>query len=321
MGINLNNVSYTYSLNKRKEQTKFVLNNVDVCVDNKDEFITIIGHTGSGKSTLVQLFSSLLVPSMGEAHYELEDGNIYDIIGNVKDTGKKYKNIGTKYSLRTKEEKIKFRKNVILKPLRQHVGLVFQFPEYQLFEETVLKDIMFGPKNFYKDEEKAKNAAIEAAKLLGIEDLLDKSPFALSGGQMRKVAIAGIIASNPNILVLDEPTAGMDPYSKNEFLNFLKKLNNDEHKTIIIITHDMDIVSKYSSRAIVLNNGYIKFDGKKEDLFKNEKLLFENHLNYPSIINLLIKLKEKTNKDIDIYKYTVEEAFEEIKRCLGDNHE
>jgi energy-coupling factor transport system ATP-binding protein len=235
----------------------------------------------------VQLLNALYLPTKGEI----------DIFGNV----------------------ITYKSKIKLKPIRKTVGLVFQFPEYQIFEDTVLKDIMFGPKNF--GIENPEQVAREVAEILGISDLLDRSPFNLSGGQMRKVAIAGILASKPEILILDEPTAGLDPLTKIEFLEFLKELNEKHHKSIIIITHDMDIVSKYLKRVLVLKQGNLMFDGPKNKLFENEKLLQTCHLDYPKMIRIMKALKEKLNLDINIYKYTPEEAFAEIKRVVGENNE
>ena len=315
MGIKLSEVAFTYRYSK-KHENKFALLNANLEINNNEEFITIVGHTGSGKSTLVQILNSLLVPSLGHVSVEFNEENKYvryDILGN----GKK-----TKYCLREDlSKKLKYKSKVLLKPLRRHIGLVFQFPEYQLFEETVLKDIMFGPKNFLKDEKKAEDEAKKIADLMGISDLLDKSPFSLSGGQMRKVAIAGILASKPDILVLDEPTVGLDPLAKKELLEFLKYLNEVEKKSIIIITHDMDVVGEYAKRVIVLNKSEIKYDGSKDELFRNEQIIESNNLNYPNIVNIMRNLKDKLHIDLDIYKYNIEDAFKEILRAKGEENE
>ncbi|HHU56449.1 MAG TPA: energy-coupling factor transporter ATPase [Acholeplasmataceae bacterium] len=288
MGIKLHEVSFAYYVPKsKKKPIHFTLKDINIDINSRDEFIGLVGHTGSGKSTLVQLLNALYLPTKGEI----------DIFGNV----------------------ITYKSKIKLKPIRKTVGLVFQFPEYQIFEDTVLKDIMFGPKNF--GIENPEQVAREVAEILGISDLLDRSPFNLSGGQMRKVAIAGILASKPEILILDEPTAGLDPLTKIEFLEFLKELNEKHHKSIIIITHDMDIVSKYLKRVLVLKQGNLMFDGPKNKLFENEKLLQTCHLDYPKMIRIMKALKEKLNLDINIYKYTPEEAFAEIKRVVGENNE
>ena len=283
MGINLSQVSYTYNQHRKKQLNRYVLEDANVSINTTGEFIAICGHTGSGKSTLIQLLNALLVPTVGEV----------DIDGNII-TNKNAKN---------------------LREVRKKVGLVFQFAEYQLFEETVLKDIAFGPINFKLDEpyEKAK----EALKLVGLdESFLEKSPFKLSGGEMRKVAIAGILASNPEILVLDEPTVGLDPLAKKELINLLQDIHN-QGKTIIIVTHDMEVVSKLAKRAIVLDESKIVFDGSVDDLFKNEELLKEHSLDLPEIVTILKELKTRLNVDIDIYKYTIEDACNEIKKVLS----
>ena len=286
MGIKLSNVSFAYYVPKsKKKPIRFTLKDVSLNIDSQDEFIGLVGHTGSGKSTLVQLLNVLNLPTSGEL----------DIFGNV----------------------IKAKTKVKLKPIRKTVGLVFQFPEYQIFEETVLKDIMFGPKNFgVKDAEKV---AREAAEIMGITDLLDRRPFNLSGGQMRKVAIAGILASNPDVLILDEPTAGLDPLAKSEFLDFLKTVNEEYHKSIIIITHDMDVVSKYLKRVLVLKQGELMFDGSKDDLFRNEEIIRDCNLDYPEIVKVLKKLKTKLDVKLDEYQYNVDDAFKEVERVIGTN--
>ena len=259
MGINLSQVSYTYNKRRKKQLNKYVLEDANLSIDTKGEFIAICGHTGSGKSTLIQLLNALLVPTVG----------VVNIDGN----------------------EITCKKANDLKGVRKKVGLVFQFAEYQLFEETVLKDIAFGPINFKLDEpyEKAKNAL----KMVGLdESFLEKSPFKLSGGEMRKVAIAGILASDPEVLVLDEPTVGLDPLAKKELVELLKEIH-ENGKTIIIVTHDMEVVSKLAKRAIVLDESKIVFDGSVDELFRNEELLREHSLELPEIVTILKELKDK----------------------------
>lgn len=288
MGIKLQEVSFAYFVPKsKKKPIHFILQDINLKINPKDEFIALIGHTGSGKSTLVQLLNVLNLPTKGEI----------DIFGN----------------------QITYKTKIKLKPIRKTVGLVFQFPEYQIFEETVLKDIMFGPKNF--GIENPEQVAREVAEIMGISDLLDRSPFTLSGGQMRKVAIAGILASQPEVLILDEPTAGLDPLAKREFLELLKQLNDKQRKSIIIITHDMEVVSKYAKRVLVLKQGKLMFDGAKGALFKNEELIKNCHLDYPEMIKIMKTLKEKLNLNLDIYQYTVEDAFKELKRVVGESYE
>ena len=313
MGINLSEVNLAYS--KIKKEYHYAIRDINLHIDNNDEFVAIVGHTGSGKSTLVQALNCLLVPTYGNINISFLDGD-KDIYYRIQALGKK-----TKYSVSNSKDIVKYRRRVNLKALRRHIGLVFQFPEYQLFEETVLKDIMFGPKNFYKDEAKAKEEALKISDMMGLNDLLDKSPFLLSGGQMRKVAIAGILASNPDILVLDEPTVGLDPIAKRELLEFLKFLNEKEHKTIIIITHDMDVVGSYAKRVIVLNSGEIKFDGEKADLFKRDDIISTCHLSYPNTIKIVKELNKKLNLDMDIYQYNIDDVCKELSKALGGTYE
>ena len=311
MGIELSRVNFAYYVPKKiNESIRFNLKDINLKIEEKDEFIAIVGHTGSGKSTLVQLLNALQFPSEGKIEITENNCVIEKNIDCEQNTKKYRKQL-------IKKPKIKFS----LKPLRKYTGLVFQFPEYQLFEETVLKDIMFGPKNFNGDSELAEKKAKEAAKIMGITDLLEKSPFSLSGGQMRKVAIAGILASDPDILVLDEPTVGLDPIAKKELLELLNKLNKEYHKTIILITHDMDVVGEYIKRVVVLKEGHLMYDGTKQQLFKENKIIEECHLSLPTIVSLLKDLKKKLNLDIDEYQYCLEDAFNEIHRKLGDSNE
>ncbi len=310
MGIELSKVSFAYYVpRKLKDPILFTLDDINLQISSQDEFIALVGHTGSGKSTLVQLLNALRYPSVGEININ----NKYIINKNINFSTdcKKYR------KALIKDPKIKFP----LKALRQNTGLVFQFPEYQLFEETVLKDIMFAPKNFLKDSKEAEKRAKEISEIIGIDDLLEKSPFSLSGGQMRKVAIAGILAADPEILVLDEPTVGLDPIAKKELLQLLQKLNQEFHKTIIIITHDMDVVSEYIKRVLVLKKGKLMYDGSKEELFKNEQLVEQCNLGLPTIVQLLRQLKLKLNIDIDEYQYNLVDAYQELNKKLGDHHE
>lgn len=310
MGIKLSKVSFAYYIPKTlKKPVLFTLKDINLNINSHDEFIALVGHTGSGKSTLVQLLNALKFPSIGKIDVNGEYIINKEIDNNIDN--KKYR------KALIKNPKLKFK----LKPLRKNTGLVFQFPEYQLFEETVLKDIMFAPKNFLKDEKEAEERAKKVSEIIGIEDLLDKSPFSLSGGQMRKVAIAGVLAADPEILVLDEPTVGLDPIAKKELLELLKELNEKYHKTIIIITHDMDVVSEYIKRVLVLKQGKLMYDGPKEDLFKNEELVEECNLGLPTIVKLLKKLKKKLNIDLNEYQYNLNDAYNEIKNKVGEHHE
>jgi energy-coupling factor transport system ATP-binding protein len=281
MAINLSEVSFAYYVPRKKRNVRFVLRNVNLNIKETGEMIALVGHTGSGKSTLVQLMNALLMPTTGE--------------------------------VRIMNEPVTKRRK--LKPIRKKIGLVFQFPEYQIFETTVLKDISFGPANFgiENPEEKAR----QTAELMGIPDLLDRSPFTLSGGQLRKVAISGILASDPDILILDEPTVGLDPNGKRELLEILAKLRSERDKTIIIITHDMEVVSRYFDRVIVLKEGEIVFDGKKTDLLKKDDLYEKYSLDYPETIKILRAIKERFGVDIDVNQHSVEDAYREIRKAFA----
>ncbi len=286
MGISFKNVDHYYPGVKRKEYT-IALENINLDINEKNEFIAIVGKTGSGKSTLMQHMNALMLPTKGTVQ-------IFDDIITPK------KN-----------------KNPKLKSVRKRVGFVFQFPEYQLFEETVLKDIMFAPLNFGFTKEEAEAKAKEVAKLLGIEKILNKSPFNLSGGQMRKAAIAGILSYDPDILLLDEPTRGLDPKGAKDIMELFYNIHKQTGKTIILITHDMDIVYQYATRVVVLNESYINYDGNKEDLFKTN-LYNENHLVKPNVLQLIDYLNEKLGYSIDYNTYTLEDLIEKLKEVSNN---
>ena len=264
MGIQVKNIFFTY----QKKATNATQALADVSLEIKDnDFLAIVGETGSGKSTLAQMFNALLVPDKG-------DVLVNDYVIN-------YKN----------------RKSRKLRGLRQRVGLVFQFPEYQLFEETVEKDVAFGVKNFGVKAEEAIERAHVALKQVGLdESYFKRAPFDLSGGEKRKVAIAGILAINPDILVFDEPTAGFDPQSSKDLMDLIVELHNSG-RTIIIITHDMDLVNTYTKRVVMLERGQVTFDGTPNELFAYIKGY--DRLDTPSVIKVAEKLKEK-GMDIDI---------------------
>lgn len=264
---------------------------------NKGDFVCIVGKTGSGKSTLVQTFNSLIEPTSGytqvETFYVTSD--------------KKLK----KELLKNESDEVK-KDNKHVASLRKKVGMVFQFPEYQLFAETILKDVMFGPKNFGLKEEEAKKLAIESLKDVGIpESYFEKSPFELSGGEKRRVAIAGIIASNPDVLVLDEPTAGLDPNGKKEIMALVKKFH-DSGKTIIIVTHDMDLVLNFAKTVIVLNDAKLIEVTTPQKLF-NSTNLEKYSLEIPTLYKFINLLKEKgfAGNLNDIYSF--DELIERIK--------
>ena len=272
MSIKVNNVSYLY--NKKENLDKAALKEISLTIKDKD-FVTIVGKTGSGKSTLVQTFNALILPTTG--YNEIEEFYITE--------DKKLK----KELLKNKDKTIR-KENKRYSKLKKKVGMVFQFPEYQLFSETVLKDVMFGPKNFGFSEEEAKERAIKALQDVGIpESYFDKSPFELSGGEKRRVAIAGIIASEPDILILDEPTAGLDPKGKKEILELIAAYHKTG-KTVIVVTHDMDIVLEYSQKVIVLNNGKLIDILSPDELFKKENLE-ELSLEMPNLIKFKYQLK------------------------------
>jgi len=253
MGIQFNQVSYFYR--GVKNETYEAINQISVAIHD-GEFVAICGQTGSGKTTLVQHMNALLKPTRGTVQ-------IYEHTLPLAD------------------------KNTKIGPIRKKVGLVFQFPEYQLFEETILKDIMFGPKNFGLSDEDAEKKARYAAKLVGLDDdMLQKSPFRISGGQMRRVAIAGILAMEPEMLVLDEPTRGLDPKGSDEMMALFNELHEKHGKTIVLITHDMDIVARYAKRILVMDKGKIKFDGTRELLFMSDE--FEKlHLAKPQAYRMM----------------------------------
>ena len=253
MGIQFNQVSYFYR--GVKNETYEAINQISLAIHD-GEFVAICGQTGSGKTTLVQHMNALLKPTRGTVQ-------IYEHIIPLAD------------------------KKTKIGPIRKKVGLVFQFPEYQLFEETILKDIMFGPLNFGLSLKEAEEKARVAASLVGLdEDILQKSPFRISGGQMRRVAIAGILAMEPEMLVLDEPTRGLDPKGSDEMMALFNELHEKHGKTIVLITHDMDIVARYAKRILVMDKGKIKFDGTRELLFISDE--FEKlHLAKPQAYRMM----------------------------------
>lgn len=284
MAIVVENLSYIYLKGSPFERK--ALDNVNLVI-NQGEFVGIIGHTGSGKSTLIQHFNGILKPTSGKV-----------IVDGIDMSNKG------------------------LKELRKKVGIVFQYPEQQLFEETVYKDIAFGLKQLNQSEDEIDKKIRKVIKIVGLdEDILEKSPFELSGGQKRRVAIAGILVMEPSILVLDEPAAGLDPKGRNEIFGFLQKLYNQTKITIIIVSHNMEEVAKIVNRVIVINKGKIAMDGSPREVFSNVSALENIGLSAPQITYLMKKLKKKI-PDLRDDIFTVEEAKREILRYLkGGAHD
>ena len=259
MGIALENVSFTYQEGTPLAST--ALSDVSLKIED-GSYTALIGHTGSGKSTILQLLNGLLVPSQGSVR-------VFDTL--ITSTSK----------------------NKDIRQIRKQVGLVFQFAENQIFEETVLKDVAFGPQNFGVSEEDAKKIAREKLALVGIdESLFDRSPFELSGGQMRRVAIAGILAMEPAILVLDEPTAGLDPLGRKELMNLFKKLHQSG-MTIVLVTHLMDDVAEYANQVYVMEKGRLVKGGKPSDVFQDVVFMEEVQLGVPKITAFCKRLADR----------------------------
>lgn len=273
--IETKNLTYIYD---KKDPNGFdALHNINIQIE-KGDFVAIVGKTGSGKSTLVQTFNALLLPTSGETRVEN-----FIITGDKKRLKKELKELPIEVQKDNKK----------LSKLRKKVGMVFQFPEYQLFAENVLKDVMFGPKNFGLSEEEAKKKSIEALKSVGLnEKYFQKSPFELSGGEKRRVAIAGILASEPEVLILDEPTAGLDPIGKREIMELIKKYHESGDKTIIVVTHDMDIVLNYAKKVIVLSDSKLIETLTPSELFNTHDLT-NYSLEIPTIYKFKNLLKSK----------------------------
>ena len=282
MSIIIKNLTYVY--NEDMPFASKALDNINLEIKDKD-FVGIIGHTGSGKSTLIQHLNGLLKPSSGEIY--INDFNITNTGTNLTD-------------------------------IRKRVGVVFQYPEYQLFEETVEKDIAFGPLNLGLDENEVNSRVKASMQAVGLnyEEHKDKSPFELSGGQKRRVAIAGVIAMNPEVLILDEPTAGLDPGGRDEIFELIKTLHRENDMTIILSSHSMDDMAKLAKTIIVMNHGKVEFVGTPREIFNTQAMrLKEIGLDIPQTIELAIKLREN-GFDIRNDILTIEEAKEEIIRVM-----
>ena len=248
----------------------------------------MIGHTGSGKSTLIQHLNGLLSPTKGKIY--IDDIDITE-------------------------------KNVKLVDIRKKVGLVFQYSEYQLFEETIEKDIEFGPKNLGLSDEEIHQRVVKAMEMVGLDynEYKDKSPFDLSGGQKRRVAIAGVIAMNPKTLILDEPTAGLDPKGRDDILTQIKKLHDNYGMTIILVSHSMEDVANIADKVIVMNNGSVELQGPIDTVFKEVEKLESIGLAVPQVTYLMLKLKS-LGFDVSDGIYTIKQAKEEIIKLLNKNN-
>ena len=278
MGIALENVSFTYQEGTPLAST--ALSDVSLTIED-GSYTALIGHTGSGKSTILQLLNGLLVPSQGSVR-------VFDTL--ITSTSK----------------------NKDIRQIRKQVGLVFQFAENQIFEETVLKDVAFGPQNFGVSEEDAEKIAREKLALVGInESLFNRSPFELSGGQMRRVAIAGILAMEPAILVLDEPTAGLDPLGRKELMNLFKKLHQSG-MTIVLVTHLMDDVAEYANQVYVMEKGRLVKGGKPSDVFQDVVFMEEVQLGVPKITAFCKRLADR---GVSFKRLPIE--IEEFKESLN----
>ncbi len=280
MSIKLEHLNYIYSQGTAYEKQALR----DVCLELRDgEFVGLIGHTGSGKSTLIQHLNGLVRATSGALY--VDGKNIYDSSYNMKG-------------------------------LRAKVGLVFQYPEYQLFEVNVLKDVCFGPKNQGLTDEEAEERAKKALAQVGIdENCYEQSPFDLSGGQKRRAAIAGVLAMEPEVLVLDEPTAGLDPRGRLEILGLISRLHRERRITVVLVSHSMEDVAEYVERIIVMNKGSVMLDGTPKEVFAHDKELEQVGLAVPQVTYLMRGLSElgiPVRRDVT----TVEEAREEIRRLL-----
>ena len=281
MSIILDHVNYIYG-----EDTPLAVAALkDVCLQIPDgQFVGVIGHTGSGKSTLVQHLNGLLKATSGHIYVDGED--IYD-------------------------------KDYDMKKLRSRVGLVFQYPEHQLFEVDVFSDVCFGPKNLGLEKREIELRAYDALRKVGLPDeLFYQSPFDLSGGQKRRAAIAGVLAMKPEVLILDEPTAGLDPKGRDEILGQIKKLQTETGMTILLVSHSMEDVAEYVDRIIVMNKGRVMYDGVPREVFSHYKELEDVGLAAPQVTYILHQLKDRGLK-VDVDATTIEEAADTIMQSLG----
>ena len=281
MAIQLDKINYSYSVGSAYEV--HALRDINLTIED-GQFIGIIGHTGSGKSTLIQHMNGLIRATSGNIYYNGEDIYAQD------------------YDMRS---------------LRSKVGLVFQYPEHQLFETTIFDDVCYGPKNQGLSKDEAGLRAFEALKSVGLkEELYYQSPFDLSGGQKRRVAIAGVLAMRPEVLILDEPTAGLDPKGRDEILALISKMHKERKITIILVSHSMEDVAEYVERIIVMNHGQVMFDDVPHEVFRHYKELEKISLAAPQVTYLMHELREK-GLPVDVNATTIQEAKSEIMKVLG----
>lgn len=281
MSIKLEGINYSYSVGSAYEV--HALRDINLTIED-GQFVGIIGHTGSGKSTLIQHMNGLIRATSGHIYY-----NGDDIYAEGYD----------------------------MKQLRSKVGLVFQYPEHQLFEATIFDDVCYGPKNQGLTKEESGLRAFEALKSVGLkEELYYQSPFDLSGGQKRRVAIAGVLAMRPEVLILDEPTAGLDPKGRDEILDLISKMHKERKITILLVSHSMEDVAEYVERIVVMNHGQVMFDDVPHEVFRHYKELEKISLAAPQVTYLMHELKER-GLSVDVNATTVQEAKSEIMKVLG----
>ena len=286
MDITFENVTYIY-----QDQTPFAhkaLDNISFHIPS-GKFIAIIGHTGSGKSTLIQHLNGLITPSSGKV-----------TVGDF---------------IITNNEKPEH-----MKSLRSKVGVVFQYPEHQLFEETVEKDIAFGPENFGVPAEEITKRTYKVIQQVGLsEDFLTRSPFDLSGGQMRRVAIAGVLAVQPDVLVLDEPTAGLDPRGQKEIMDMFYHMHHEQQLTTILVTHSMEDALQYADHVIILNKGTLYMEGRPEDVFIQNETLQKVDLDVPEVIHFLQQFEQKFGQHIPFERQSIQQIAQSIQRIVEGN--
>ena len=282
MSIKLDQVTYTYGVGSPFERTALHETSVEI---HEGEFVGIIGHTGSGKSTFVQLLNGLIHPIQGVVTVD-----------------------GTDISKKTKE----------VMAIRHKVGMVFQYPEYQLFEETIAKDIAFGPRNFGLSEDEIEERVREAMEFVGLDydTYADRSPFRLSGGQMRRVAIAGVIAIHPKYLILDEPSAGLDPVGRREIFSEIQRWHKEKNITVILVSHNMEDISQMATRLLVLSHGNIVLDGEPLDIFSHrQQTLHDAGVSVPPVTEVLQYLQSK-GFDISDRVHSVDEGVAAVYDCI-----